>query len=571
MESFDYEVSTLFQNYLKAEFKVNIIFSPKLLNKNLRAAHNFTQVKYNPKLRETIRHFEKIYNVIRKEFKVYLHSKSNNIYPKVIDIERTFDLSHDKIIIEADKNVGYVCIFKQDLLEQYAKINVQQHFGLVNITEKWYIENMLKFIKDAKVNLPLELSKIILKTDFNWKEPNSEIGVLRLQPKVLKLKVINYEHIDSLTSRGIKNSMKDPIKVIQKILDKVFSHLLFYVEEKFHSMFGIVSPSVTGVTETINRFKKTKTGDWGNSLELEGDFSDLYSNCNVNLLLECVEESCKYAHFHASTFSYIKLLITCIMSHSYFKQPSGIYKTLKGFSMGDCSAARGSELILRIYEIKMFTKLSRNNLHKNVLRFLRFRDDVSIHIKGSNTDIIKVIRIIGNGYPLCIKFNMESKIVHGKFLNIRMYNNPLTNVPYTTVLRKPQNKYNIIPPGSNTHSKYKKMAGLSYFNTTRSHTVTRKERINQFKVIHSILECKGFNKNQIKEIQNMRKNKNPEKRKFLSKTCFNEVTQRHKFIHKIFKVCHFNPEKYYRPMEIPGKKLEQMIFTIRKMRRKLNF
>ena len=124
LESFDYEVSTLFQNYLKAEFKVNINFSPKLLNKNLRAAHNFTQIKYNPKLRETIRHFEKIYNVIRKEFKVYLHSKSNNIYPKVIDIERTFDLSHDKIIIEADKNVGYVCIFKQDLLEQYAKINV---------------------------------------------------------------------------------------------------------------------------------------------------------------------------------------------------------------------------------------------------------------------------------------------------------------------------------------------------------------------------------------------------------------------------------------------------------------
>ena len=132
---------------------------------------------------------------------------------------------------------------------------------------------------------------------------SSEIGVLRLQPKVLKLKVINYANIEKLTSRGINSSMKDPIKVVQKILDKVFSHLLFYVEEKFHSIFGIVSPSVTGVTEAINcRFKKTKTGDWGNSLEMEGDFSDLFSNCNADLLIECAKESCKYAHFHDSNF-----------------------------------------------------------------------------------------------------------------------------------------------------------------------------------------------------------------------------------------------------------------------------
>ena len=85
----------------------------------------------------------------------------------------------------------------------------------------------MQFIKEAKVNLPTELSKIILKTDFNWKETNSH-----LQPKVLKLKVINYENIEKLTSRGIKSSMKDPLKVVQNILDKVFINFLFYVKKK---------------------------------------------------------------------------------------------------------------------------------------------------------------------------------------------------------------------------------------------------------------------------------------------------------------------------------------------------
>ena len=65
--------------------------------------------------------------------------------------------------------------------------------------------------------------------------------------------------------------------------------------------------------------------------------------------------------------------------------------------MGDCAAARGSEIILRIYEVEMFMKLSRKNLLNKVYRFLRFRDDVSLHISGTNEEISQIIKIIGNG------------------------------------------------------------------------------------------------------------------------------------------------------------------------------
>ena len=140
-----------------------------------------------------------------------------------------------------------------------------------------------------------------------------------------------------------------------------------------------------------------------------------------------MEKACRYANLHESSFQYIKLLIECIMTHSYFKEPIGLFKTLQGFSMGDCSAARGSEIILRIYETKMFSNLARKkNLLKNVLRFLRFRDDVSIHITGSDLELFQAMQIIGSGYPPCIIFNVESKVIHGKFLNIRIYNNPIT-------------------------------------------------------------------------------------------------------------------------------------------------
>ena len=108
---------------------------------------------------------------------------------------------------------------------------------------------------------------------------------------MLKLKNVNFENIEHLTPRGIKSSMKDTIKVFQKVLDKIFNHILI-----------IFSPSVAGCKEAITRNKNTKTGPFGKSTELEGDFSHLYSNCNEGLLLERAEKECKYTDFHESTF-----------------------------------------------------------------------------------------------------------------------------------------------------------------------------------------------------------------------------------------------------------------------------
>ena len=124
------------------------------------------------------------------------------------------------------------------------------------------------------------------------------------------------------------------------------------------------------------------------------------------------------------------------MNHLYFKEPEGMFKTLKGFSMGDCSAARGSEIILRIAELDIFKTLSRKKLSNNVNRYLRFRDDVSVHVIGNPEQICETIEVICNGYPEEIVFNMETKIIQGKFLNIKVLNFLTKINPYTTVLRK---------------------------------------------------------------------------------------------------------------------------------------
>ena len=169
--------------------------------------------------------------------------------------------------------------------------------------------------------------------------------------------------------------------------------------------------------------------------------------------------------------------------------------------MGDCSAARGSEIILRISELNIFAKLSNRNLLKNVSKYIRFRDDVSIHIIGSHPNFLSCVKIICSGYPTDLMFNVESRLICGKFLNIRVYIPSNGLEPFTTVLRKENNKYNITPPTSNVSQKYKNMAGLGYFRTARMLCSSPEELRNQYRTIQHILRLKGFSKQLKNEIQ----------------------------------------------------------------------
>ena len=63
------------------------------------------------------------------------------------------------------------------------------------------------------------------------------------------------------------------MKLVQKTLEKEFTRV-----------YGALSSSVTGMSEAIDQIKNSKTGNWGTSIEIEGDFGDLYSNCNKTFL-----------------------------------------------------------------------------------------------------------------------------------------------------------------------------------------------------------------------------------------------------------------------------------------------
>ena len=120
---------------------------------------------------------------------------------------------------------------------------------------------------------------------------------------------------------------------------------------------------------------------------------------------------------------------------------------------------------------------------------------------------------------------------------------------------------------------FKLMAGRSYFRTARSHTNSKIELKNQLKIVHAILKNKGFPNSMIKRMQSVKNTKLKPilAKKFLGKTVFDKVSLRHSFVTKVFLDSSLNRELFFLPMSVPGPKIEQFLFTIRKMRAILKF
>ena len=365
--------------------------------------------------------------------------------------------------------------------------------------------------------------------------------------------------------------MKDPITIIQKILDKVFGHLLYYIEQEFFTRFGRMSPSVSGVTETVERLKGIRTGDWGTMAQFDADFTNMYSLCDVELLKRHVLNGARLAGLSEDSVAYIFNLIEVNMAHSYFREPTGIFHTTTGYSMGDNSASKGSEVILRDSELGTFQRLQDKSLLKNVEDYFRFKDDIHAHPDGTIDEVLEALHIISTSYPQEIQLNVEINIVQGKFLNLRLYNLIGSEGLFTTILRKRNSKYDVIPFDSNTQECYKYCAGRTYFDLTRSHCTDLQEQKRQVGVVKHILRLKKYSERQITNMSRKRRMKPLREKLYAGKIEHDNVSRIHKYLREICSNSDLDLTTFALPMAVPGKKILQYVFTLRKLRQKLNF
>ena len=297
----------------------------------------------------------------------------------------------------------------------------------------------------------------------------------------------------------------------------------------------------------------------------------MYSNCNRDLLKHHVRHGAELAGLGEDTIQYIFNLIHVNMEHSYFKEPTGIFHTTHGFSMGDNSASRGSEVILRDSELGTFAALDAKSLLHTVDDYFRFKGDIHAHPDGTMEEVLDAIQIISTTYPPAIQLNVEVNIFQGKFLNLRLYNLIDSDRLYTTILRKKNSKYDIIPPNSNTSKPYKSCAGRTYYDMTRTHCSHPNEQERQVHVVKLILRLKKFTPRQISNMGRPRQMRLPRDKIYTGKVEHDGTTRIHRYLRDVFRDSDLDPEVYSLPMAVPGKKILQYAFTLKKLRQKLHF
>ena len=114
-------------------------------------------------------------------------SKNTNPFPDLVsqtDLENTYNIP-GYLFLEADKNVGYVLLSNEDILEQYRLINIKQKFTKVDTVEEDYLLSISKTINSCISEMPNELKilipyKLLLHTK---PDSNHSIGIMRLLPK----------------------------------------------------------------------------------------------------------------------------------------------------------------------------------------------------------------------------------------------------------------------------------------------------------------------------------------------------------------------------------------------------
>ena len=493
------------------------------------------------------------------------YGKKHCFNVNVKKLNETFEIP-GYLFLEADKNTGYVLLSNDDIKIQYHKLNIKQKFTKVIIEENDYLRMIHNENMSAITRMPNELKKIVPYWLQRIGEPSSDasIGVLRLLPKVLKLKKVEFASLDKLTSRGIRAATADPLGKIEKMLHFIMKKMFTDLKKEYENVYEGKIPMICSTQEFTERFKTENKSTTG--IHFETDVTDLYSCCTLDMIKDSIGFANNFVKFSDVTIQYIIDLLEIVMRNSYFKEPDGIYECDDGLSMGSHHSAVAADFVLFTSEYKSRSMLSNFNKMQYVHRFYRLRDDFLLKLLGGKQDVMEILHIIFSSYPVGLEFNVTTNVIFSKFLDCRIISQPQHNVDTLTILRKSPCKFDIIRQTSNTSKRYKKSAINHYINRIKNVCNTNPERYRQKTVSKLILSYKGYNgplkvqKSQNKFIHN---------KKFLTTIIHDEVTNSHIAIKNLLKISRFPDKSFYYPVDVPGRKIRQFVFTKKKLVRSI--
>ena len=485
------------------------------------------------------------------------------------------------ILVEADKNQGICLLYKDDLLKIYQRANEKHGFVSVDITAEELIrDHMERRDKLAALIPPEVLASLSLEELRSLYSPVGVTAVLRPMLKVHKFKNPSYLNIEEMSARFVKASNGAPLNVIAGILSKVTKPMIDSLNDLISSMFGF-KPARLDCQEVfgvLNGEEIKKLGE--RCVGFEADASDMYLELRIDIVKKDVMEVLEFFGKSPEFVKFYMESLTTLMNNNYFEEPLGIFTSgcggSRGFSIGCLYAADGSELVMVWRELRLLKLLRELDLMRFVRHISRYKDDFLLILVWDEMFTVEVLKLVSQAFPESLVLKFKASPIRVDFVDQSLYfmANGDTKVK---LLRKPEASYDIPRKTSNVQ----KCIKLGTIHSYVRRSMERNSQIGDVEwnegLYRMILKARGYSYREYRDIRRIvvnRKNEEKMEKKdryerrsgkgfFAGCIEYDGKTRVHEKLIKSIKKCGI-PEKYSKPISVPGRSIWKKEFTKRK-------
>ena len=356
------------------------------------------------------------------------------------------------ILTLADKGLGLV-LLPIDWYDQQFKIQSEKggHISTQLTHDKCII--LLKHeIQSFRSSLSFE-EKTAFYSVFSKANPKCAVGVLKIVPKIHKVKYLNSQSCNLVPSRPIRGAENCPINPYSKALCKLLQDLHNMVKIQMQSKY----PIILGCDEYSKKIQQIRypADGWCLNTLISADFSDAYTRSNLEDLEKSITKLGNFVDWPQSKISLSKKISKLVFENCYFETPCGIHKQTQGFPMGGHSSREGLDTILLSSEVDLlYDKDIENHLHY----YYRLVDDISVAVKGNIQVVKTLVQKMASVYPSSMPLNIQVSFGYSHFLDSHVFNmcQPgLENRLTTSLAYKPLSRFEYVPYGSNIAPTYK--------------------------------------------------------------------------------------------------------------------
>ena len=249
-------------------------------------------------------------------------------------------IPEDVIVSISDKNLGVCLLPLSWYVKQYSVQCVKGAFQKIEMSEEMCIAYMINEINIFRNVMTSEQQKIVKTVWPKFPPPTPRVGVLKLVPKVHKLKIIAPEYWVDLSSRPIRGGEQCPMNHPSLALCSLLQQMIKDVRAVFNEFIIENSYLSFPVLSGCDLFSKLLQGveleesQFSTIMLVSADFSDAYTAAKKSRLMESIKVLGQILKYSEELIRLMIMLVDLVFSNIYFHTPFGLYLQTQGYPMG---------------------------------------------------------------------------------------------------------------------------------------------------------------------------------------------------------------------------------------------